>query len=164
MSIKRIPLIRAVFTLTKIDLDDFNRDKVTRLLRINPTETSGPTLSKGRVVCDPNIQEISNRLTGLTIISAIQPPYQMMKHAFWSIEMPKIECWGLDEPLQQLERIFLGKESELLHICNDYKLSAELIIRVFAESNDMPDLTLSSSSVSFWASIGASIGFDFYLD
>ena len=164
MNIENIPLLRPVFSLTKKDLDDFDREEVTHLLLITPTETSSPMLSKGKVVCGPNIQEISNELTGLTILPAVAPPYQMIKHAYWSIEMPKIESWCLEKPLKQLEHIFFGKESEVLHVCKKYNLSADLIVRVFAESNNMPELTIPSSSVSFWASMGVSIGFDFYFD
>lgn len=35
---------------------------------------------------------------------------------------------------------------------------------VFADSDNMPELTIPRKSVSFWASMGVSINFDFYLD
>ena len=159
-----IPQIRLIFILTKNDSTDFDRDAVTQHLCIMPSKAAAPTLSKGRLSCDADICEIERELSGITILPASSPPYQMLKHAYWSVELPKIECWGLDKPLQQLEQILLGKESEVLHVCKEYNLSADLIVRVFAESNNMPELTIPSSSVSFWASIGVSIGFDFYLD
>lgn len=159
-----IPQIRLIFFLTKNDSTDFDRDGVTQRLHIMPTKSCSPTYSKGRLCCDADICEIEGELSGLTILPAPSSSYQILKHAYWSIELPKIECWGLDEPLQQLEQILLGRESEVLHVCEEYNLSADLIIRVFAESNHMPELAISSSSVSFWASMGASIGFDFYLD
>ncbi len=161
---KNIPQIRLLFLLTKNDCADFDRDAVTQRLCIIPSKASAPTLSKGRLSCDANIREIERELSGLTILPATSPPYQMLKHAYWSVELPKIECWGLDEPLQQLEQILIGKESEVLDVCKAYNLSADLIVRVFGESNNMPDLTIPSKSISFWASMGASIGFDFYLD
>ena len=159
-----IPQIRLIFILTKNDSTDFDRDAVTQRLCIMPSKEAAPTLSKGRLSCDADIREIERELSGLTILPAASPPYQMIKHAYWSVQLPKIECWGLDEPLQQLEQILFGKESEVLNVCKDYNLSADLIVRVFAESNNMPELTIPSSSVSFWASMGVSIGFDFYLD
>lgn len=161
---KNIPKIRLLFLLTKKDCADFDRDDVTQRLCIIPSKASAPTLSKGRLSCDADIREIEREISGLTILPAASPPYQMLKHAYWSVELPKIECWELDEPLQKLEHILLGKESEVLHVCEDYNLSADLIVRVFAESNNMPDITIPCSSVSFWASMGVSIGFDFYLD
>lgn len=45
-----------------------------------------------------------------------------------------------------------------------YNLYADLTVRVFAASNDLPELVLSDSSVAFWASVGAAVSFDFYLD
>lgn len=158
------PRIRPVFLLTKNDSHDFNRDFVTQRLCIIPSETCAPALSKGTINCTTNIYDVEKELSGITILPATSPPYQVLKHANWSIELPKIESWNLDEPLHQLEQILHGKESEILQICKEYNLSADLIVRVFAESNNMPELTIPSSSVSFWASMGVSIGFDFYLD
>lgn len=160
-----IPQIRPIFILTKNDSADFDRDAVTQSLCIMPSKTSAPRLSKGELSCDvADINEVEAELSGITILPAASPPYQMLLHAYWSVELPRIECWDLDEPLQQLEQILCGKESEVLHVCKDYNLSADLIVRVFAESNNMPALKIPSSSVSFWASMGVSIGFDFYLD
>lgn len=158
------PQIRPIFSLTKKDVEDFDRDAVTHRLAIVPSETSEPKLSKGTVKCGPNIQEISNEFIGLTILPAPAPPYQMIKHAHWSIELPKIESWCLEEPLQKVEQILYGTETEVRSVCDEYNLRADLILRVFAESNNMPELTIPSKSVSFWASMGVSIGFDFYLD
>lgn len=159
-----MPQIRLVFVLTKKDCNDFNRESVTRRLGILPSKTSAPTISKGRLSCDVDIYEIEEDLSGISILPAEAPPYRMMKHAFWSIETPKIECWGLDKPLKRIEQILVGKEAELLLVCKDYNLSADLIVRVFAESNNMPELAISNDSLTFWTSLGASIGFDFYLD
>ncbi|MBQ9994116.1 MAG: DUF4279 domain-containing protein [Clostridia bacterium] len=148
----------------KKDLNDFDRDAVTHRLSVAPTESSEPKLSKGLVMCESDIGKVSDELVGLTILPAACPPYRMLKHAFWCIELPQIGSWSLDNPLRQLEEILRGKESEVSCICREYNLSADLIIRVFAKSNDMPELTIPSESVCFWASMGVSIGFDFYLD
>ena len=156
--------MKLIFILTKNDSTDFDRDAVTQCLCIMPSETTAPTLSKGRLNCDEDICEIERELSGITILPAPSPPYQMIKHAYWSIETPQNECWELEESLQQMEQILLGKESEVLHVCKEYNLSADLIIRIFAESNNMPTLTIPNSSVSFWASMGVSLGFDFHLD
>ena len=156
--------MKLIFILTKNDSTDFDRDAVTQCLCIMPSEATAPTLSKGRLNCDEDICEIERELSGITILPAPSPPYQMIKHAYWSVETPQNECWELEESLQQMEQILLGKESEVLHVCKEYNLSADLIIRIFAESNNMPKLTIPNSSVSFWASMGVSLGFDFHLD
>lgn len=156
--------IRLVFILTKNDGGDFDRDAVTQHLCIAPTNTAAPALSKGTLTCSADIGEIEKDLPGISIIPAASPPFRMLKHAFWSIESPKIECLDLGEPLRWLEQLLSGKEADILYICEKYNLSADLIVRVFAEANNMPELIISSSSVSFWAAIGVSIDFDFYLD
>ena len=159
-----MPIIRLVFMLTKNDCLDFDRESVSCRLCITPTQTNAPAISPGRLNCDGNIHDMEKDLPGFTIIPAESPPYKMLRHAYWSVELPKMKCWGLDAPLRQMEKIFAGKESEAFCICKEYNLSADLIVRVFAESNNMPELTIPHSSVSFWASTGATIQFDFYLD
>lgn len=158
------PQIRLIFVLTKNDSSDFDRDAVSRLLCISPSETSAPRLGKGRLYCDADLPENEKELSGVTLLPAAEPPYQMLLHAAWSFELPKQESWTLEEPLQQLEQLLTGKEAVLLQVCKDHDLSADLIVRVFAEANNMPDLTIPGSSLSFWASINAAVSFDFYLD
>lgn len=160
----RIPQIRLVFVLTKNDSTDFDREAVTQRLCLTPTSTCEPILSKGELYSDADIHEVERELPGITILPAESPPYHMLKHAYWSIELPKMECWSLEEPLSRLEQILSGKESRVLSVCEEYNLSADLTVRVFAESNDMPELIIPRSSVSYWASMGVTIGFDFYLD
>lgn len=159
-----IPQIRLIFLLTKNDCADFDRDAVTHCLGIMPSTSTAPTVSKGKLNSFSEIHELEHELSGFTILPAQSPPYKMIKHACWSIELPKLECWDLEEPLQRMEQILSGKENKVLSVCKEYNLSADLLVRIFAESNCMPDLTIPSSSVSFWASMGVSIGFDFYLD
>lgn len=160
----RIPKIRLVFLLTKNDSVDFDRAAVTRLLGITPTNESAPILSKGRLSFDGSISDAQKELSGLTIIPASAQPYRMLKHAYWSLELPKIDCWELAEPLHKLEQFLTGKESKVLNVCGKYNLSADLIVGVFAESNAMPELTMPCESVSFWASMSTTVRFDFYLD
>ena len=159
-----IPQIRLCFILTKNDSSDFDRWDVTRRLKITPSETSAPLLSKGKVFCDIDDSNDTDDLTGLTILKSSSPPYKMIKHAFWSVKFPKTECWELEYLLKNMEQLFCGKESDIRSVCEDYDLSADLIVRVFSESNAMPDLTISANSLAFWATMSASIGFDFYLD
>lgn len=159
-----IPQIRLIFLLTKNDCADFDRDAVTHCLGIMPSMSTAPTVSKGRLNSVAEIRELEQELAGFTILPAQSPPYKMIKHACWSIDLPKIECWNLEEPLQKMEQLFSGKENKVLSVCKEYNLSADLLIRIFAESNCMPELTIPGGSVSFWASMGVSIGFDFYLD
>ena len=57
-----------------------------------------------------------------------------------------------------------SQQFEYRYLRKEYNLHADLSVRVFAASNDLPELVLPDGSVAFWASVGATIGFDFYLD
>lgn len=155
---QRTPQISAIFCLTKKDANDFDREAVTQRLKVTPTETCGPTVSPGRLL---NRNESMYDLPGLTPVGQ---DGRFVKHAFWSVDIPKISCWSIDEPLQKLESIFNGRESLVRTTCLQNDLCAKLIIRIFADSDHMPEVTLSSKSLLFWASMGADIDFDFYLD
>lgn len=164
VKVKSTPQIRLVFMLTKNDSTDFDREAVTHLLGIDPSKDSAPTLSKGKLSFDGDISDAQKDLPGLTIIPAATQPYEMLKHAYWSVELPKVDCWELVEPLHQFEQIFAENQSRVLYVCEKYNLSASLIVRVFSASNTMPILTIPNDSVSYWASMNATIDFDFYLD
>lgn len=62
------------------------------------------------------------------------------------------------------KQMLCGKEAEVRRLCEEYNLYADLTVRVFAASNDLPELVLPDGSVAFWASVGAAVSFDFYLD
>ena len=114
----------------------------------------------GREIHEPDEQVFP----GFTVLPAEAPPYPTLRHAYWSAELPKMDCRALDEPLQQFEQMLRGKEAEVRRLCEEYNLYADLSVRVFAASNDLPELVLPDSSVAFWASVGATVSFDFYLD
>lgn len=158
------PQLKLIFILTKNDCTDFNRDAVTRHLEILPSKESAPVISKGSLICDTDVCEIEKALFGITVPPAPSGPYQMIKHAYWSVELPKKECWELKELLNQMEQIFAKKEAEVINLCKEHNLSANLISRIYAKSNSMPNLSIPSDSISFWASMGVTISFDFYLD
>ena len=57
-----------------------------------------------------------------------------------------------------------SQQFEYRYLCKKYNLHAALSVRVFAASNDLPELVLPDGSAAFWASVGATVSFDFYLD
>lgn len=159
---KSIPEIRVIFSLIKNDDLDFDREAVTEQLKITPTESRGPKLSKGRMVCPKTEDDLT--LAGITVLKVSPPPYCYILHACWNIELPKISSWNVEDPLQRLEKILEDRQLLVRNVCKQYDLYADLVIRVFADSNNMPEVTLSSKSLLFWASMGVNIDFDFYLD
>lgn len=158
------PQIRLVFSLTKRDMEDFDRDSVTELFHITPTESLPPALSQSRIIHMPNPEIASKELIGISILPSSAPPYQMLKHACWSVRFPKVERWDLVDALYEFEQTFKGKETEVLSLCKENNLRADLFVRVFAECGNMPDLTIPDTSIAFFASMGVSVIFDFYLD
>ena len=72
---KQAPQIRLVFTLTKRDGTDFERDAVTRGLGISPTRSCPPTPGKGKVQhCGKEIREPDEQvLPGFTVLPAEAP-------------------------------------------------------------------------------------------
>ena len=159
-----LPEIGSVFILTKKDSTDFDRNVVSRRLGIIPTKTCPPTVSPGKLLSEIDPTEFQWEYSGLTVLPADAPPYTIIKNAFWSLELPRMHSWDVADPLHRLEELLKGREEEVTLLCKEYDLTAELILRVYAESNDLPVVALPSESVSFWSKMGAGIQLDLYLD
>ncbi len=160
----RIPQIGLMFLLTKQDSNDFDRDAVSQKLHIVPTETSEPQVSEGKVNSNSNIQDIVSKLKGISLFPLSESSYQVLKHAYWCLDLFKINSWCLEEVLQKMEAIFQGKEVQVKDLCEMYNLKAELIIRIYADCAKMPEVSIVNEKVKYWAQMGVDICFDFYLD
>ncbi len=162
---EKAPQIKTVFLLTKADSADFDRDTVSKRLGLAPTKTSAPRLSKGRMHLPSNeTPETMQPLSGMTVLPSADPPYQIMLHAFWELELPKTESWDIEGPLRRMEDILCGKELEILRLYGESNLEPHAILKIYADSGTLPVPELSGSSVAFWASIGAAIITEPYLD
>ena len=159
-----LPEIGSVFILTKKDSTDFDRNVVSRRLGIIPTKTCPPTVSPGKLLSEIDPAEFQREYSGLTVLPAAAPSYTIIKNAFWCLELPRMHSWDVADPLHRLEELLKGREEEVTLLCKEYDLTAELILRVYAESNDLPVVALPSESVSFWSKMGAGIQLDLYLD
>ena len=159
-----LPEIGSVFILTKKDSTDFDHNVVSRRLGIIPTKTCPPTVSPGKLLSEIDPAEFQREYSGLTVLPAAAPPYTIIKNAFWCLELPRMHSWDIAAPLHRLEELLKGREEEVALLCKEYDLTAELILRVYAESNDLPVMALPSESVSFWSKMGAGIQLDLYLD
>ena len=154
MDDQALPNVGPVFTLTKKDSADFDRDGVSRRLGLIPTKSCPPTVSPGKLLSEIDPAEFQREYFGLTVLPTAAPPYAIIKNAFWCLELP----------LHRLEELLKGRGKEVALLCKEYDLTAELILRVYAESNDLPVMALPSESVSFWSKMGAGMQFDLYLD
>lgn len=157
------PRFKIEFCLIKNDGVDFDRDEVSNRLGISPTETAPPTLSRGRLYCD-DLATAKEELRGLTILSSDAPPYEFLKNAFWCVELNTGEGRSICEPLKELESLIAGSVDEIPKVCSDFGLFAEVILRIYCESNELPEMELPADVLSFFANIGASISFDLQLD
>ena len=144
--------------LTKKDDSDFDRDSISSILNICPTETNPPVLSKGKMFCR-NIQEASKELKGITIIHSYEPPYKFIKNANWRFEIPK--CSNMDEALSRLKATLNGRENNFVDLCNQNNLHAELIITVYLKNGEVPNIYLSDDYISFFSALKVDICFNF---
>lgn len=161
---ERIPQISIILLLTKQDISDFDRNGVTQYLHIVPTETSEPKLGAGKVSYNSDMQEILSELKGVTMLPLSESTYQILKHAYWCLELKKIKSWKVEEALQKMEDIIKGKELQIKNVCQKYNLNSELIIRVYAELEEMPEISIVNSKIVYWAQLGVDVCFDFYMD
>lgn len=159
----KIPIFKIVFSLVKADVDDFERETLSKILNLIPTETSPPTLSKGRLYCN-NVADAQKELSGITVLVSDEQPYKMIKNAFWRIELPKVKSFCIEEPLEELKQIVLGKEEMIVKLCQDYNLFVDLAVNIYANSNNTPVMSLSAEDIFVLARIKASIHFDLHLD
>lgn len=153
------------FVLTKNDCNDFDRDVVSTLLNVNSSKSSAPTISKGRITNTvSNCKDVQKEISGITILTDNGPPFKFIKHASWSFSVSQNKCLSLTDVLSQMEATFSAKESIVRKICIDWNLKADLIIQITAPSDNLPVLDIPNASISFWASMGANIVFECYLD
>ncbi len=155
---------RVIFSLIKTDTADFDRSDVSRRLSLTPSSTKGPEMSKGQLFSVPDSCDGNVIFPGLSFLPANNPPYQIVKHAFWRIELPKIESRSVDMPLHCMEEILCGKEAVITQLYKDYELFSMLTLRVYANTDNIPVLSIPSRSMVFWGSIATSIDIDLLLD
>ena len=153
---------KIIFDLIKSDIQDFDRAEVTKRLNIKPTENDEPKLSKGKVNCD-NIKEANKEFVGFTILDGDAPPYKMIKHAFWTLELPKVYSLSVQEPINNLINLLSGKEKELVEICKEFALFARVIICINSNPDALPVLELPAYIISFFALINADVDFNLQL-
>lgn len=142
--------------LTKNDTRDFDRDKVSSVLNLQPIDSEPPRLSKGKVYFEDFGTE-----SGFTVIHQEKPPHRFMIHATW--------CYGkdgfntFDETLRDLVEIISDKKDEFVELCSTENLTANLQITISSKTKDIPYLTLSQKYVSLFSSLGLSVEvlFDF---
>ena len=105
---KQTPQIRLVFTLTKRDGTDFERDAVTRGLGISPTRSCPPTPGKGKVQhCGKEIREPDEQvLPGFTRRCGTHTGVQNCRK--WTAELWMSRCSSLSKCCAGKRRKFVA--------------------------------------------------------
>lgn len=156
-----IPLIKVVFLLRKKDEFDFDREKISQLLQIEPSKTSPPVLSKGTVRCNDNHTE-KDTFNGLTIVKEGTQPYSLIINAFWSRDII-LKSWSIEDAMDKLTEELFGKEKMIVDICNENNLFASVIFRIYVTDENLPEIYLSKKSIDYLYSLGACVDFDIQL-
>lgn len=160
MCMEKTPSIRVIFNLVKKDRKDFDRDAISQSLGLKPSLSSGPKLGKGALRSIPDDCTAGVSLCGVSFIPSDDPPFQMVKHALWRIELPETESWSIDEPIHKMEEILRGKEEQILLLCREYNLFSNLRIQIHADPDTLPVLSIPGDSVKFWGELSTFIDLD----
>ena len=149
--------IKISFYLTKKDAKDFDRNLVSSIFNIVPTQTCQPTMSKGKIHCE-NIEETEKEML-ITIIRSDTSPYKYLKHAFWLVETPELRTF--DEAIKNFKDTIQGKEKEIVQVCKELNLDATLVITLYGDLNDAPHISFSTEDISLFSTLGIAINFNF---
>ena len=82
-------------------------------------------------------------------------------HTEWSIIFVKEKCKDISELLKTIRIQFIDKADVLLEVATACNAVWHLLFYFESTGDDMPAVYFSKNEVSFAASIGAEIGFDF---
>lgn len=157
---KKTPQIYISFCLTKNDQNDFNRNDISKIFEGGKIQTSEPRISRGRLIHP--IEDLST-IRGLSIIGNPKDG-KLLKHSFWNVDMPIFHVNNIEKPLQEMICLFKGKEDFLRQMCDRENLSADLILHILAEPNNLPEITVPSEILSFCSSLSANINIDIKTD
>ena len=159
---KKAQTIKVEFHLVKNDMNDFDREEVSRILNIVPTYSSHPRISKGKMCCN-DLEKVNREFQGLTIIQSSESPYNIVIHACWEFEI-LVQTNSLQLALEKLKSCLCGKEELLERVCSEYNLTKEVIFRIYSKKAMMPELFLSKEDVKYLNHIGVSFGLDLQLE
>ena len=155
--------IKVEFWLVKADAENLDLEDISKRLNLHTFESSQPKLSKGVLNCT-DVEVAVKELRGMTIDTENGPPYKMIKHAYWRTEILYDNSKSVEDAFAELKILLSGKEKDICDLCSKYNLFVDVIVRVYATSQTIPEISLSSNDIAYLASINASLRFDFQLE
>lgn len=123
---------------------DFKIEELTEKLNISPTEIRRIDDWPEAIKNNPNL------------------PEELHPRNCWCICCEKEFCEQIEIPVRKILEQIKGKEQILYRFCEKNSLKKSLCITIHAEAMHLPDMTLSSSIISYLGKIGAEISFDIY--
>lgn len=138
----KLPCINVSFVIEGkyIDFEQLNQE-----IEIKPTEIRG---------LDDWPKAIKNNLT---------LPEEQKPRCEWSICQRVELCRQIEIPINKIIEQLRGKEQKLIEFCEKNTLKKGLSIVIHAEAMNLPEITLSSTVVSYFGKLGVEIGFDMYV-
>ncbi len=133
---RRIPLIGVKLFVTGEDYKDFDLDEVTAKLEIEPVRTQKQEILKNGTV----------------------------KPTYWLFELPKVEALSIDDRLNEMRLMLIGKKNVIKELCESRGLCATFEVTITADSDELPEIYITSDFLAFAGELNADIGIAMYLD
>lgn len=133
---RKLPLIGVNFFVDDMDDQDFDIDEVTAKLGLEPTETQKQTVLKNGTV----------------------------KPSYWLLALPKVEALSIDDRLNEMRLMLIGKKNVIKELCESRGLCATFEVTITADSDELPEIYITSDFLAFAGELNADIGIAMYLD
>ena len=137
----QFPKIKVDFVIEGKNLDI---EKLTKMINIFPTRTRNIDDWPETVKNSPEIPE------------ELQPRY------VWCISQEENLCKQVEIPINRIIVQIKGKEREIYKKKKKNNLKKSLCITVHAETMYLPEIVLSSFTISYFGKLETEIGFDIY--
>ena len=90
-------------------------------------------------------------------------PEELQPRCEWSICQKVDLCNQVEIPINKIVEQLKGKEQKLIEFCKKNKLKKGLNIVIHGEAMNLPEIVLSSDTVSYFGRLKVEIGFDMYV-
>lgn len=133
---RKLPLIGVKLFFTGEDNKDFDLDEVTARLQIEPTRTQ-------------KMESLKN--------GTVKPTY-------WLFALPKVVALSIDDRLNEMRLMLIGKENVIRELCKSRELRANFEVTITTASDELPEIYITSNFLTFAGELNADIGIAMYLD
>lgn len=133
---RKLPLIGVKLFITGEDYKDFDLDEVTAKLEIEPVRTQKQEILKNGTV----------------------------KPTYWLFALPKVEALSIDDRMNEMRLMLIEKKNVIKELCESRGLCATFEVTITADSDELPEIYITSDFLAFAGELNADIGIAMYLD